>query len=506
MNTCCQLWPHQERALEEIRPLIEIGNRLCVVSPTGGGKTRIMTELLELGHRAVIYTNRRLLLEQLANVLDEEGFKYGLRMAGQPENLDCPIQLASIQTEDSRVLKRHQRAVHNAHLVLIDEIHLNKSNMMLELLERHGDACLVGFTATPVGLSHIVDHLVLAGTKSELRETGALVPAREFAPDEPDMSKIKRTQTGEYTYKDVRKAIMTQTIFGRVLDHWKRLNPDGRPTLLFACGKPESLWFAQEFEKAGIRAAHIDGNEVYIDGCHYPSDPEVRASVREMSKRGEVPVVCNRFVMREGIDWPWLYHGIFATVFGALSSYLQSGGRLLRAHPSMEACIIQDHGGNWHRHGLMNWDRKWDLEDTDYRLGYRRVRNMKEKKELEPILCPKCYTPRLSGPICPECEYRSTGRVRMVMQANGQLKEVWGNIYKSPRIYKKPDAEKKWVECVMRWGWKGGTFNQARGLFQYENYYQEPPPGLPYMPDDRAPEDWFRRISDVLPKSMFTRK
>ena len=489
------LWPHQERALAELVPLIEEGNRICVTSPTGGGKSRIITELLELGYRTALYTNRRLLLEQLARVLTEAGLGFGVRTADDEENSSEPIQLISVQTEDSRVLKRNFRGVHPADLVIIDEIHLNKADTMQSLLERHGRACLVGFTATPVDIDHMVDHLIIAGTKEELRKTGALVPARTYAPDEPDCSKIKRTMTGEYTVGDVRKVIMTQTIFGRVLDHWKRLNPDGRPTLLFACGKPESLWFAKEFEKKGVRAAHIDGDEVYMDGEHHPSDPEIRKRVRDLSESGDVQIVCNRYVCREGIDWPWLKHGILATVFGAYSSYIQSTGRLLRSHPSMKEVIVQDHGGNWHRHGSCNEDFYWELGDKDYRIGAARVRRLKHKESMEPILCPVCFAPRLSGPECLECGHRSTGKVRQVVQLNGALKERHGDIYKAPRYYRRPDAEKKWIACVHRCKRTNRTFNQARGLFQYENGFCEPPEGLPLMP--RYEETWFRKVCEV---------
>jgi len=280
-----------------------------------------------------------------------------------------------------------------------------------------------------------------------------------------------------------------------VKEHWLRLNPDRRPTLLFACGKPESLWFAQEFARDGIRAAHIDGNEVWLDGVHYPSDKEKRDEVRKLSQAGELPIVCNRFVLREGMDWPWLKHGIFATVFGALSSYLQSGGRLLRSHPSMRAVVLQDHGGNWHRHGDINQDRDWDLDDTDYKIGATRVRQMKLKNELEPIICPQCFAPRVSGAECPECGHRSTGRSRRVVQINGTLKIQTGDIYKTPRYYDRPDAEKKWTACVYRCKRLGRTFNQARGLFQYENFFAEPPVNMPLMPKNA--EDWFLPVGEV---------
>src|SRR5690606_19790965 len=117
---------------------------------------------------------------------------------------------------------------------------------------------------------------------------------------------------------------------------WCELNPDRLPTILFAPGVKESIWFAEQFHSKGIRAAHIDGDDIWIDGEYYTSNHQLREEIRKMSESGELPLVTNRFVLREGIDWPFLAHGIFATVFGSLASYLQSGGRLLRNHPSLD--------------------------------------------------------------------------------------------------------------------------------------------------------------------------
>ena len=41
------LWPHQERGLRELVDLIKGGaKRICVASPTGGGKSRMMRTLI----------------------------------------------------------------------------------------------------------------------------------------------------------------------------------------------------------------------------------------------------------------------------------------------------------------------------------------------------------------------------------------------------------------------------------------------------------------------------
>ena len=110
--------------------------------------------------------------------------------------------------------------------------------------------------------------------------------------------------------------------------------------------------------------------------------------------------------MREGIDWPWLAHGIMACTFGGLKSYLQSGGRLLRAHPSLDQVVIQDHGGNFWRHDSLNADREWQLEDTDKSIQEKHDEKYRTKSEPEPIVCPKCAKVRKTGGDLPGLRLR----------------------------------------------------------------------------------------------------
>lgn len=492
-----ELWPHQQRGLDELRGELTPGNAVCVTSPTGGGKTVMMVEAIKMANRVVLYTNRRMLLDQTSDVLTRNGISHGLRAAGHEPNWLAPIQLSSIQTEDARSLKSTKWELHRADLVLIDEAHVNKESTAVEIVRRHQEqgATVVGFTATPLDIGHLYSKLIVAGTPSELRQTGALVPAAHYGPDEPDLAKIKRTKTGEYKQADIVKAIMTHSIFGRVIEHWRKLNPEEKPTLLFAPGVKESLWFAEQLSQAGIPAAHIDGNNVWVDGVFYKSDQAARDAVKRFSESGQIKIVCNRFVMREGIDWPHLHHGIFATIFGALTSYLQSGGRLLRACGGKSQAIIQDHGGNWHRHGSLNSDRDWSLDVTDYILSETRAERLRQKKEPEPISCPVCFAIRLSGPTCHACGHAAQVHSRMVVQQDGSLKEMSGDIYKPRRTYTQSDVLRKWEQCYHRCKNTDRTFNQARGLFAYENNFQWPPNNLPLMPRDEL--DWFRSVKDV---------
>lgn len=511
------LWPHQIRGIEQTQTAIESGERaVCLTSPTGGGKSVMICRLLEWaqerGMPSVLYTNRKLLTEQMIGTLTNHGIPFGVRAAGfsEYENLDAPIQISSLQTEDARVFKSQKWMIHKSGLVIVDEAHLQKGPTAQQVFDLHAghDAARIGVTATPVGISKLyADRLIVAGTTSELRACGALVPANVYAPTEFDMKGLKPKQkTGEYSIQDIRKHIWTPTIFGNVYEHWKRLNPDARPTILFAPGVPESIWFAQQFCNEGVTAASIDGESVYVDGQTIDSDREARQDVLHRFRTGNIKVLCNRFVLREGIDIPEIYHCILATPIGSLVSYIQIVGRVLRAHPSTPEVLIQDHGGSWHRHGSPNADRDWAsvFEVPENRITEKRESELREKKEPEPICCPKCGAIRKAGIQCHQCGYSHNKRTRMVIQQNGRLKEVTGDIYKPRKIKQAPNTAKLWEQCYYRaFNSKNGmTFNQAEALFFREHHYY-PPRTLPLMP--AAELDWHRKVKNV-PKDGLIRR
>lgn len=501
-------WPNQVRAFDGVMAAMERGvKRLCVTSPTGSGKTYMLTDLIEWAienrRPVALYTQRRMLYQQTCECLDRIGIRFGKRASGHDENLIQDVQLCMTQTELSQVYKTQQRGLHKAALVLIDEAHQHCGPTFRRIMDDHvsAGAMVIGYTATPLDLEGY-DKLLVAGTMSECLSIGALVRPETYAPDEPDLHHIKNYVVGrELTEKENVKSIMRPGVFARVLKAWQKHNPNQLPTLLFGPDVAGSLFFAQEFAKAGIRSAHIDGEQIWLDGEFYSTDDDTRKRIADLSKYGQVKVVCNRFVLREGIDWPWIEVGCFATVFGALTSFLQSGGRLLRAYPNKTKCIILDHGGNWHRHGSLAVDRHWELGMTNQREGAARSERLREKKEPEPITCPACGKVRASGPTCKECGYTAHKKARFVIQIDGTLKKVDGDIYRPRKEKLKPNTEQLWERMYYRarsqkWN---ATFRQAKAMFFRENFYW-PPQNLKLMPRD--PNDWFRRVADVPKEAL----
>jgi superfamily II DNA or RNA helicase len=500
------LLPYQSQGLDQLAEAIRAGHRRIVLtSPTGGGKTVMMGEILKRalakGNRGIVYVNKRMLTTQTTDALSAMGIDHGIRAAGHGTDPSCLIQVASMQTEHAR-LKAGKWDMHDADIVLVDEAHVQQGKTAAAIFAQHVQmgAVVVGVTATPLDMGELYDHLIVAGTNSELRACGRLVPATHYGCDEPDFKalKLKDKEGADLTENENRKAIMTPTIFARVLEWHKRLNPEMKPAMLFGPGVQESLWFAERFVDAGIPAAHIDGADIWMNGEFLSSSRASRGILEDASRTGKVKVICNRYVLREGVNWPWIEHLILAFVAGSLQTYLQIGGRGLRASPETgkTGLIVQDHGGAWWRHGSLNADRVWNLNYTNSIVSAMRGDRMRAKVEKEPWRCPGCGQV-LSRSVCPCGWEKPKKQSRPVVQANGELREMEGDIFKPRRIYTKPNGEELWEKMYFRSRTKKGerTFRAAMILFARENYFQWPDPTWRFMPKREI--DKYRLVSEV---------
>lgn len=487
------LWAHQVRGIDGGVAAEEEGCRgVCITSPTGGGKSRVAVELARRGAEAgmpvVIYTNRKVLTRQAAKVLTKHGVEHGVLADGYDADLSKLVQIASIQTIKSRW---ERWGLPQARWVLVDEAH---NHAFDDVIEKHIEdgAAVFMLTATPVGMHKQCARLVVAGTNSELRKCGALVPCMVYAPTEPDMRGVKMNAVGEYVHKGMAKRVMQCTVFADVFDHWQRLNPQAKPTLLFAPGVPESRWFVEEFKKRGVEAAHIDGE----------TPDKERDRLLALSEAGKLPVISSFGVMREGLDAPWITHGILLQVCGGLSTYLQIVGRLLRAAPGKDQAVLLDFSGCWHRHGSPNADREWKLGDTDKSLAKARKKAIQEGRIQEPVCCPKCHGVRAGGAKCPHCGYEHVRSVRMVRMLDGKLERMVGNVIKK-KPQQTPD-QKTWVSCLYRSGRSNRTIGQARGLFYRLTGRALPADCKPQPAPDSV--EWNMKLSQVAGYQRFAAK
>lgn len=514
-------WDHQTRAQTAIWSAIDRGvKRLAVASPTGSGKTRMMEDVVlrarERGLTVSINTHRKLLFEQVTDYLSSVGIEHGCRASGYEPRFELPVQVVMLQTEHARAHRAGGKWMPNkCDIGIFDEIHTIMGQQTADIMATH-DVC-VGFTATPLDIAPLWDELYVAASNSECRACGALVMANTYVGGEPSAKLLKQDQEGsDFTSGSLNKAFCVKPIFGKVLEHYHRINPEQHPTLLFGPDVRGSIWFAEMFTAHGVRAAHIDGEDAWFDGEFQASNRETREWIIEKFREGEIKVLCNRFVLREGVNIPETRHAIFATAFGSLTSYLQAGGRVLRAYPGKEVCTIQDHGGNWHRHDSLNDDRDWSLDDNSHILAATRAEMFREQnadpashkgQDGEPVLCPKCHRPRRvvigeDWKTCPYCGHRCATKSRYVWQTNGKLEAVEGDVYKRRRRQAMPNDERDWERMYHRAKRSRNkmTFAQAEALFAREHYWIYPRRDMKLMP--KNPSDWFRPVASVEPSSL----
>jgi DNA repair protein RadD len=504
------LWAPQRRGVEKTIGLLSRGRDVCLYAPTGGGKTKMAAELIRWSSYSGVcsgfYTNRKLLVGQTYAKFAEMGLDVGVRAADY-EDLDRPtamVQICATDTERSRVYRRGEWALHPAGLVIIDEIHMNKSRTIEQIIRDYRDsgANVVVLTATPLGVSHLVDDLVVSGTMGEYRECGALVMAAVYSITQPDLSKIKRNLTGEFIMDGEKKRIFTQSIIGDIYDvAWMKHNPDGRPAFLYAPCKASSAFTAKYMSDKGVRWAHIDCGEVWLDYKRYSRSRGVWDDLLGQFIDGSVKGISCRFVLREGVDVPSAYQSILACPIGSMSSYVQICGRVLRkSEQTPDEVVISDLGGNYWRHGSPNATRPWHdwFRMTEEQVSSQVERERRENGGPEPIRCPQCGLERTGGIKCPKCGFQHPKSVRYIKMLDGEVKRVEGNLIHKIRTSRRSDTEKKWTDLF--WAWRRSKKTQDKSLAQLEGFFTHvegyhPPRDLPFMP--KSNRDWHQHVSKV---------
>jgi superfamily II DNA or RNA helicase len=510
-------WPHQINGVVQVVEALRSTNAVTLCSATGAGKSDMMWALAQYyqsqGAKCLILTNRKMLTYQTMLNAQAKGIGFGVRAASLAEHFDSTqdIQISSIQTEISRTINSNRWEPFDADYVFVDEGHLQASGESEKFLRSylHRNRKIVGLSATPVGMSHLYPKLVVSGKPSECLAAGAHVRAVIKAPFEFDLSKVKRVKTGEYSIGDIRKHVWSQQIVGRVIEEWFTENPDKRPTLVFAPCVESSIGLTLDFMRQGVKAAHIDANKVQInDQVYSDTDGKIRQEVLDAWKDGDIKVICNRFVLREGIDLPQMYHLVLACPMGSIKTYLQSTGRVIRySAETPDHVLITDHAGSYYKFGGgPNRDRNWEemYYQTEEQIE-KKIREQAEKNpDQDPIVCPHCGTVRHGNmPACPAppvgCGRESRGRSKMIVQQNGELRRVTGPNFRPPRTRPRTSADQqRWDNLYFRTrnstSPRAMNFNQLKALF-YRTYGYYPPGDLLRMPRDES--TWSRKVNQT---------
>lgn len=402
--------------------------RILVGSPTGSGKTVMAMELIfrayQRGESSMFLAPRHELLRQAAKHLDRWlPLGYGMITASERGMMDLyqPIQVASVDTLVSRVIKRQKLVLPPIRNVFVDEAHMYMTQHRTALMELFPTSRIYGFTATPgradgraLNIGFEVLHEV--ATVRELTRAGYLVPMRYKAPSLPDLKKARELaskSSRDYTSKEMDAAMLP--LIGDIPENWLKYAADRR-TVVFAHSVGNSVWLAQRLRELGVAAEHCDGT----------AEDGHREAIFNRFESGETQVLCNVDLATYGYDLPAISCVVIARPTTSVVRYLQMAGRGLRPEPSINKtdCLLIDHAGVVHEHGFVTEDRHWTIAGTKSLKTRTRTRSgLREKKDLH-LLCRKCGTVFGGSLTCPDCGYYFERTARSFRVVDGQLEAI----------------------------------------------------------------------------------
>ncbi len=444
---------YQDELVNNIKFKISHGNKsICVVSPTGSGKTIVIAAIvkmaIEKGNRIYIGAHRKEIIEQISNALKNFDIPHGIISPNYPEDHSYLAYVFSVQTLIKRLEKYPAPA-----LIIIDECHhLVGDNTWAKICKYYLQALILGFTATPIrtngqGLGieagGFFDSLVLGKTTEWLTEQGYLSPARYFVPPQVvDLAGL-RTTAGDYNTSDLEDRLNKSLITGDAISHYLNICPN-TPALAFCTTVKHAQAVAAEFDAAGVPSGVLHGK----------TDKVTRKFLLDSLGNGTIKVLAVVDIVSEGTDIPRVQTAIMLRPTLSLSMFLQMIGRILRPFEGKIFAFIIDHVGNTLRHGFADSPRFWTLSGTK-----------KSKKNQEPTIgmkqCQVCFCSHKPSPVCPNCGHKYKVTNKNIKVEVGELKELTKEEQKRLQIklneeVKKAQTLEELKEIEKRRGYKTG--------------------------------------------------
>lgn len=477
------LRPYQNKLINAIRESYLRGNRKILLQlPTGGGKSVIFSKIIGGANKKqsgmLFLVHRRELINQASEHLGHEGVPHGIIMAGVMADRDNRNQLASIQTLWSRCFQKEMIPVPAGDVVVIDEAHHVGSMTFDEILKYYEDSFVLGVTATPTrkngkGLGEYFEDLILArdygASVRDLMDAGFLAEASYMVPAVPDLDGV-RVARGDYVEDQLASVMDDAKLIGDLVDHYKK-HAEHRKAIAFAVNVAHSVHIRDAFSAAGIPAAHIDGK----------TGIEEREQIIADYESGRYQVLTNCEIFTEGYDMPAVDAIIMARPTKSLRMYLQMGGRGLRPKDDGGDCLILDHAGNVLRHGPLDEEHEWSLDErttVQQRDAERKADDEEEggEKEEKEYRCESCGFVFKHQALCPKCGTPLPKFAKDMETARGELVGLPGT--KKPKKKKATREEKqRWWSYFLSYASQKG-YKPGWAFHKYQEKFGVAPRGL----------------------------
>lgn len=400
---------YQKNFINSVRREFARGvKNVCGVAPCGAGKT-VMTgwmirESVQRGKRSIFFVHRKELIEQTANTFAALNIPFGVISAGFPANYEMPVQIAGVQALVNRLGE-----IPTPDFLICDECHHILAKTYLKIINYWRNAALLGVTATPermggVRLGDVFDSLVIAPGVKELTRLGNLVPFQYFAPDLNLSLEKLHVKRGDYVNSEAANLMSQAKILVNIVDEYKR-HAKGKSAICYCVNIEHSKIVTERFKKAGIPAAHCDGE----------TPAKKRAQIVEDFREGKFKILCNAELFGEGFDVPNMDAVILARPTKSLTLFIQQSMRPLRPDPDnpKKIATIIDCVDNFSRFGLPDRNHKWSLAPNEER----------ESQDAPVKVCPDCDAVVPAGTQrCPVCGYKF--EFNRFSEVNGVTSEV----------------------------------------------------------------------------------
>lgn len=484
------LRPYQQRFVREVHRSLREINRVVGCAPTGSGK-RIMacwwaSRIVGCERRLGVVTDRRILVDQMAEECRTWGIPFGILMGDSPRNDEALVQVCSIQT----MVTRGWYDTPEADWWIIDEAH-KATDAYTRLISQYPNAKVLGLTATPVGAQGkslvrdgLFERVIEPVKNSELIKEGHLLPIRCYAPSEPDVQGVSLSG-GEFNQKALAHRVEECTVFADVFQWYARFAHI--PCIVFAPRLIFARGIAEQFSDRGYAAEVIEART---------SKRQRRDIFREFAD-GELRILVSVDVLREGFDAPCAGMAIDLQPNRQLRGWWQKIGRIKRPYPGQQEGIWLDFAGNFWRFCHPNEDPEWPQDGSDETTQDIIRRARKEQKD--PWICPNCgfglaFWQRVTDNQCPNCGAEIRTSIRRIRMRDGTMRQVSA---KSKQAKIRDNEVKDWFAFLYPCAHRGLTLNVARAMF-HKKTGRWPGSHLPMCPD-RHSADWGRKITSVYP-------
>lgn len=413
---------YQTEAVAKIEAELTAGRNPLYVAPTGSGKTVTAAALIEgcrrRRQRVIFVAPRRELIAQTSAKLDDVGVEHGVILAGAAERagIECPVQVASVDTLQARVARLRRLVLPRFDLAIVDEAHLYVTKHRADLVQAIATQ-RVGATATPSrldgkALGTLFNVIVETATTASLTEVGHLAPAVYYSWP-PDLRGL-RVVAGDYHGRDLEQRMNQARLVADIVTTWCE-RAGGRQTVVFATSIRHAHALAEEFRRVGVAAGAVDAKTPAAE----------RAAIFGRFRSGATKVLTNCFLVSLGFDHPPVSCLVLARPTKSLVLHLQMLGRGLRPASGKSDALILDHAGNVLAHGFASEERHWTLEGT-YALDPAKTRTREPAK---PKVCPKCAATFSGSMQCPACGHNLRPPMKMVPTLDGTLVEVGSDLH-----------------------------------------------------------------------------